>query len=167
VTNGTAAGTKEIDAPLSIADLTAVPAAKAAQLLADAGAILVAGHHSMLTGTKGRDLFEFVTPGSARDPDNNMIIPFDAAADKIAFSDPGFHLGLANPGAAPQTLPADLFTVNPTGRFTAASECFAYDTSTGALYHDAQGDKTGSSRGLVATFAGYPHLTARDVFFVS
>jgi hypothetical protein len=167
VSNGTSAGTHEIYSPLSVADLTAIPSGKAAQLLADSSDILIAGHHSILIGTKGADLFEFATPGSLRHPDGNMIIHFDATADKIAFSDPGFHLDLTNPGAAPQALPADLFTANATGRLTTAVERFAYDTGTGALYYDAHGDKTGSSRELVATFAGRPQLTASDVFFVS
>jgi hypothetical protein len=167
VTNGTAAGTHEVYAPLSVADLTAVPSAHAAPLLADAGDILIAGRHSTLRGTAGSDLFEFATPGSPLHPDSNVILHFDAADDQVAFSDPGFHLGLANPSAAPQALPADLFGANPTGKFNNATERFAYDTRSGALFYDAHGDRPGSSRELVATFAGHPHLTAGDVFFVS
>jgi hypothetical protein len=167
VTNGSTAGTREVYSSLSVTDLTAVPSGKAAQLLADSGDILIAGHHSTLSGSKGADLFEFATPGSLLHPDGNMIFHFDAATDKIAFSDRGFHLGLANPGAATQTLPADFFTANATGSFTTAGERFAYASGTGALYYDAHGDKGSSSRELVATFTGRPHLTASDVFFVS
>jgi hypothetical protein len=165
VTNGTT--THQINAPLSVSDLTAVPATKAAQLLAAAGDVLIAGHHSALTGTKGADLFKFATPGSPLHPDSNVVAHFDARTDKIAFSDPGFRLELANPSATPQTLPADLFTANPIGSFTDASERLAYDTSTGALYYDPHGDKPGSSRELVATFTGHPQITAGNVFFVS
>jgi hypothetical protein len=167
VTNGTPGGTKEIDSPLSVADLTAVPSANARKLLADAGDILIAGRHATLTGTAGVDLFEFATPGSRLHPDSNVIAHFGAGTDKIAFSDPGFRLGLASPSAVPQALPADLFTADATGSFTTAAERFAYDTSTGRLYYDAHGEKAGSTRELVATFAAHPHLTAGDVFFVS
>jgi hypothetical protein len=113
VTNGTTAGTREIYSPLSITDLTAAPSAKATELLAAAGDILIAGHHSTLTATAGADLFEFATPGSPLHPDSNMIVHFDAIGDKIAFSDPGFHLGLASPSATPQALP---WTASPRTR---------------------------------------------------
>jgi hypothetical protein len=136
-------------------------------LLAGAGDVLIAFHHSTLTGTKGADLFEFATPGSPLHPDSNLLIHFDAASDKIAVSDRRFHLGLPDPGAAPQALPAGLFTPNATGGFTDRSQRFAYDTGTGQLFYDAHGDKPGSSRELVATFAGHPHVTAANLFFVS
>jgi Ca2+-binding RTX toxin-like protein len=96
-----------------------------------------------------------------------LITDFAPARDRIAFSDAGFQLGLAGAGAQPKPLPAALFTANATGSFTDASERFAYDTSTGALYYDAHGDKLGSSRLLIVTLKGDPHLAASNLFFVS
>jgi hypothetical protein len=64
------------------------------------------------------------TPGSALHLDSNVILHFVAGSDKIAFSDPGFHLGLANPSVTPPALPADLFAGNATGCFANTAEAW-------------------------------------------
>jgi hypothetical protein len=42
---------------------------------------------------------------------------------------------------------------------------FAYNTTTGRLFYDAHGRGGGSSRELVVTLAGNPHLVASDLYF--
>jgi len=68
----------------------------------------------------------------------------------IVISAAEFALGLR---AGP--LPAELFVANATGRFTDTAQRFAYNTTNGRLFFDAQGDAPGSSRLLIA------HLDAR------
>jgi hypothetical protein len=152
---------------LSIAHRTAVTSAKAAELPAGAADVLTASRHATLTGTGRADLFGFATPRSPLHPNSNVLVHFGAAADKIAFSDQGFHLELSGAGPQPELLPKGLFTANASGSFTNTKERFAYDTGTEELYYDARDESAGSSREVVATFAGHPHLTAGGVFFVS
>ncbi len=117
---------------------------------------LVAGQNAALTGGSGNDLFVFTVPGSAATPDTNTIADFAHGTDKLAFSETGFGLGSA-------PVAATLFTANPTGSFTAATQQFAYDTATGALY--ARG--AGSSQLPVATLTHRPTLSAGDITFVA
>jgi hypothetical protein len=145
-----------------------VAASDTAMLIGGAGAdTLIAGQHAVLTGGNGADLFVFTTPGSAASPDNNTITDFGAGADRMAFSNQGFKLGLAGASTTPKPLPPGLFTANATGSFGTAAERFAYDTTNGKLYFDAEGNMPGSTRLLVATLTGHPNLGAGQVFFVT
>ena len=53
------------------------------------------------------------------------------------------------------------------GTFAATTNRFAYDTSTGKLYYDAQGSASGSTSSLIAELTNKPHLTAANLFFTS
>ena len=128
---------------------------------------LVAGQNAGMTGGTGTDVFVLTTPGSLATPDTNSISDFIHASDKIALSNAGFGLGLAGANATPQPLPASLFSPQTSGAFDNAVERVAYNTASGALYYDGDGDGGGSSRQLVAALTSHPALAATDLFFVS
>jgi Ca2+-binding RTX toxin-like protein len=128
---------------------------------------LIAGPHAVMTGGGGSDLFEFTSPGTSAGADRNTVTDFVHGSDKLAFSNAGFHLGLAKAGAAPRPLPTALFSTRTNGTFDKPGERFAYDNSTGRLYFDADGNGASHSRELVATLANHPTLTAGDLFFVA
>jgi Ca2+-binding RTX toxin-like protein len=129
--------------------------------------VLTVAQHATMTGGGGADTFVLTTPGTLALPDTNTITDFVHSIDKIAFSDAGFKLSLAGATSTPKALPATLFASNSTGSFSSATQRFAYNTTTGALYYDSKGDTPGSSRQLVATLSGHPTLTASDLYFVS
>jgi Ca2+-binding RTX toxin-like protein len=117
---------------------------------------LIAAENAAMTGGAGRDVFEF-TQGFATG--NNTVADFAHGTDKIALSNSGFSVG-PNPDAATS------FTASPTGAFTTAAQRFAYDTETGALFFDPDGNGS-SAATQIATLTGHPILTASDVRFVS
>ncbi len=91
--------------------------------------MLYAGGDTATTGGAGTNEFAFNAPGT-----NNAIKDFAASAsNQTAFSNAGFSLGLPGASATPKALPADLFTSNASGAFTAATERFADDTKNGDL----------------------------------
>ena len=126
---------------------------------------LIAGQNAGMTGGTGTDVFVFTTPGSLATPDTNSISDFIHASDKIALSNAGFGLGLAGANAAPQPLPASLFSPQSNGSFTTAAQRFSYNSTSGALSYDADGSGAGASR-LIATLTTHPTLAITDLFFV-
>jgi hypothetical protein len=148
-------------------DESEVSASNAAILIGGAGDdTLIAGQHAIMTDG-GADLFEFKTTGSTASPDHKTITDSAEGADKIVFSYFGFRLKLPDASATAKLLRAGLFAANATGGFGTAAQRFAYDTTNGRLYYDAQGNQAGSSRLLVASLTGHPDLTAGQVFFVT
>jgi hypothetical protein len=137
-----------------------VSAADEAVLKGGAGAdTLIAGRNAELKGGGGKDVFVFTTPGSTATPDQNTIADFTSGTDEIAFSEKGFALGT-------KPVAAVLFTSNPTGSFTNASQRFSYDTASGKLFYDAHGSASSSSL-EIATLTTHPTLTAGDISFVA
>jgi hypothetical protein len=67
----------------------------------------------------------------------------------------------------PQAIASSLFSTSTTGTFISTSQRFAYNQSTGNLYYDSQGNKTGSTVQLVAHLTNDPKLTAANLFFIS
>ncbi len=146
-----------------------VAAADKAVIKGGAGAdLLIAGQNAVMTGGAGANVFEFTTSGSTTAPDTNTIADFAASTtNEIAFSNSGFALGLSGATSTPKPLPASLFSTQTNGTFDNAVERFAYNTTVGTLYYDAQGNTTGSSRELVATLTGHPTFTATNLFFAT
>jgi Ca2+-binding RTX toxin-like protein len=120
----------------------------------------VAARHAAVTGGAGADRFELTTPGTAASPDTVTVADFAHGTDKVGFSKAGFGLG-----AAP--LAETLFKANAAGGFTSSAQRFAYNTTSGALYYDRDGSRTGSSRQLIATLSHHPTLAATDLFFIA
>jgi len=116
-----------------------------------------------MTGNGGANQFVFSAPGVG-----NTITDFAASStNELVFSNSGFSLGLSGASATPQALPASLFTANPTGAFGTTGERFAYDTSNGELFYDAQGSTAGSTPQHVATLTNHPGVGTSQLFFVS
>jgi len=95
----------------------------------------------------------------------NTINDFGTGTNDIAFSNAGFALGQSGASATPTALPANLFTSNGTGAFTAGTQRFAYDSTSGALFYSASG--TTATEHLVTSLTGHPALTASHLFFIS
>jgi Ca2+-binding RTX toxin-like protein len=124
--------------------------------------VFFAGGKTTMTGGAGTNEFVFSAAGS------NTIKDFTASTtNEIVFSNSGFALGLSGATSTPKPLPAGLLVSDATGAFTATTQRFAYNTTVGALYYDAQGNTTGSSRELVATLTGHPTFTATNLFFAT
>jgi serralysin len=114
-----------------------------------------------LTGGAGNDNFVFDTSPSAANADS--ITDFVSGTDKLQLDDAAY----ANIGAL------GTFTVDDP-RYWAeagatsghdADDRVIYDTSTGAVYYDSNGDAAGASQ-PVATLSGAPTLTAADIIVI-
>jgi len=116
------------------------------------------GGNDTLVGGTGQDTFVFAAaPGVAN---ADLVSDFVSGTDKLAFDNSAFAaLGTAGAFAAGD------------GRFAAgagftsgrdASDRLVYNTTTGQLFYDADGNGAGASQ-LVATLQGAPGLTASDI----
>lgn len=123
---------------------------------------ITAGDTTRMFGGAGANEFIFDRIGS------NQIMDFTlSTSNEIVFSNSGFHLNQSGASATPQALPSTLFVSNSAGTFTNTTQRFAYDTSNGELFYDADGSGTGSSAHAVAMLTGHPTLIASDLFFIS
>ncbi len=122
--------------------------------------VFYAGGDTTMTGGAGANEFAFSAAGA------NTVADFAASpTNQIAFSNAGFALGQSGAASTPKPLPAGLFVADGTGAFTAATQRFAYDTSTGGLYYSASGAT--AAEHLVATLSGHPTLAASQLFFIT
>jgi Ca2+-binding RTX toxin-like protein len=113
-----------------------------------------------LTGGNGIDWFIFdTTPNATSNKDT--IIDFTSGTDKLQFSKAIFT-GLS--GAALGDLSSNAFW-SGAGVTTAndADDRFIYDTTTGALYYDADGNALGSAAVMVATLGATTPLNFTDL----
>ena len=113
-----------------------------------------------LTGGTGIDWFIFdTTPNATTNKDT--ITDFTSGTDKLQFSKAIFT-GLS--GAALGDLSSDAFW-SGAGIKTAhdADDRFIYDTTTGSLYYDADGNASGSAAVLVATLGAATPLAFTDL----
>ncbi|HUQ25547.1 MAG TPA: calcium-binding protein, partial [Burkholderiales bacterium] len=111
-----------------------------------------------VTGGGGRDFFDFTTAASATNVDT--VTDFAAGTDELEFEDAAFTaIGAAGAWAAGD------------GRFWSAAGATSghdandrviYNSSTGALYYDADGSGAGAAQ-LVATLQGTPTVSATDI----
>jgi serralysin len=110
-----------------------------------------------VTGGGGNDFFDFTTAPSAGNADT--ITDF-ASIDQLRFEDGAFTaIGATGTWAAGD---ARFWAgAGVTGGHD-ASDRVVYDTSTGALYYDADGSGAGAAV-LVATLQGAPTVSATDI----
>ena len=110
---------------------------------------------------EGNDTFMFtVAPGAAH---ADLVTDFDSAVDRIVL-DGNAH---ANSGSSGTFTAADArFWSSGTGTARDADDRVIYNTSTGELWYDADGNGAGA-RQLVATLQGAPAVLASDITIVN
>jgi len=109
-----------------------------------------------LNGGAGADTFVFASPLGTGNIDR--IADFDVTDDMIVLDSAIFStLTAGNP------LSASAFLANDTGQATTADQRILYETDTGRLFYDADGDGTGTSV-LFATLSFNLALTNADFF---
>jgi Ca2+-binding RTX toxin-like protein len=107
-----------------------------------------------LVGGAGSDVFVFAeAPGNA-DTVNDFVSADQLHLDNAAFTAIGSTGNFAAGDAR--------FWSSSSGTAHDANDRVIYDTSTGSLYYDADGNAAGAAQ-LVATFAGAPAITATDI----
>ena len=109
-----------------------------------------------VTGGAGADTFVLM-PGAAN---ADRITDFTAAVDRLQLDAASFAAGLIAGPLAPAQ-----FAANRSGQGGSADHRFIYETDTGRLYFDADGNGA-ASRALIATLLGSPDLTAEDFLLV-
>ena len=110
-----------------------------------------------LTGGTGADHFVFLATTDGTD----TIADFNSGqADVIDILVSAFGGGLTT-----GTDPATVFASSANSTFGSATERFHYNTATGTLLYDADGNGAGAAVTL-ATFTGLPALTAADLHFI-
>jgi Ca2+-binding RTX toxin-like protein len=119
------------------------------------------GGSDTLTGGPGADTFAFSTTPGAGNAD--QVSDFVSATDKLSFDNSVFNaLGAAGSFAA-----GDARFVSGAGLTSGqdASDRLIYNTTTGQLFYDADGNGAGASQ-LFATLQGAPALAATDIVVV-
>ena len=119
------------------------------------------GNDTMIGG-KGADMFVFNPP-----PDNatnhDVITDFNQAeGDQIALWTQG---GFPQLNTVDGTLDPTLFVANAGGTPTTADQRIVYDTTTGKLFLDPDGNASSGDQVLIVTLTGAPTITA-DAFQV-
>ncbi|MBF0627147.1 MAG: VCBS repeat-containing protein [Magnetococcales bacterium] len=110
-----------------------------------------------LTGGSGADRFKFVRPADKQD----TITDFRSTQnDKLLFVSANF--GRLTTGA----LGATRFLASSTGRATAATQRFLFNTSTGILRYDPDGNGSAAALPMV-TLNGVTNLTASQILMVA
>jgi Ca2+-binding RTX toxin-like protein len=111
-----------------------------------------------LIGGAGSDSFVFSTAPSAGNAD--LVSGFVSGADKLSLDDAAFS-AIGAPGEF-SAGDARFFSGAGATAGQDASDRLIYNTSTGALYYDADGSGAGASQ-LVATLQANPAVTATDI----
>jgi Ca2+-binding RTX toxin-like protein len=128
-----------------------------------AGNDLIAGggDNDFLIGGTGNDRFLFdVAPGAAN---SDFIHDFASGSDKIVL-DGRVHAGIGQSG---NFADGDArFAANSSGTAQDASDRVIYNTSTGEIWYDADGNGAGAAQ-LIADLEGTPALTATDIEIVN
>ncbi|HKS90083.1 MAG TPA: hypothetical protein VJR70_11625 [Stellaceae bacterium] len=130
--------------------------------------IVKPGTTATLTGGAGNNQFVISAVGSHTITDFHL-----SAGNMLVLRDAGFNLGAVDDGhgtAVPQHLDASEFVANATGAFTNMNQRFAYNTMTGNLRFDADGNGPSPSSGLVASLSDHAALSAGatgNLFFVA
>ena len=112
-----------------------------------------------LSGGAGNDIFVFDSP----DDGGDTITDFSpkAAGDNDSLQFDGDAFG----GLAMGDIPANAFTANLSGNATGTAQRFIYETDTGILRFDVDGNGSQGSI-VIATFQGMPTLTVADFMIV-
>ena len=125
----------------------------------NAGANLLngAGGNDKLFGFGGADIFVFNTaPNAATNLDT--IMDYNSAADTIQLENTGADLFNT---LALGVLNALFFKANATGTATDADDRIIYNTATGALFYDSNGNAAGGATQF-ATLSAHPVINAAD-----
>jgi len=122
-----------------------------------ANALFGNGGNDRMTGGGGEDFFVFDTAASKKNVDT--IVDFVADVDTLAFNNKVFKLGPDG------VLSSDAFVSNLTGRAEDASDRLIYETDTGELYYDYNGNKQGGSV-LVAKISTLAGLDSGDFLII-
>ena len=122
-----------------------------------AGGDLLAGGdgNDILTGGLGADIFLFNRPNEGVD----RITDFNLAEDVIQVSATGYGVTLP-------LGPLTSLTTNTTGQANGAGQQFIYETDTGRLWFDIDG-QGGAARVAIADFTGRPALDASDIIIIA
>jgi len=112
-----------------------------------------------MTGGVGADTFAFTTASSANNTD--QVTDFVSGTDKLSLDNAVFTAL----GGAGNFAPGDARFVAGAGLTSGqdASDRLIYNTTTGQLFYDADGNGTDAALGIVATLQGAPALTATDI----
>ena len=116
--------------------------------------------NDILMGGDGNDRFIFNTALSAS-TNVDTLQDFSSGMDKLVL-DKSFFASLTTPGA----LASGLFYASAGAVAHDANDRIIYDTSTGNLYYDSNGNAAGGSV-LIAQLDGAPTLTAGDISVVT
>ena len=127
-------------------------------LTGNTGANILTGGtgNDSLTGSSGRDSFVFNTTLNVA-TNKDTITDFAPVDDTIVLENAIFTQFVAN-GA----IPAGTFVANAGGIAGDANDYLLYDTTTGKLFYDADGNGAGAKVEFV-TLVGIPALTAADL----
>lgn len=123
-----------------------------------ANALFANGGKDRMTGGAGEDFFVFDTAASNKNVDT--IVDFIANVDTLAFNNKVFTK-LGPDGA----LSFDAFAANISGKAGDATDRLIYETDTGELYYDFNGNKQGGSV-LVAKLSTLPGLDFADFLVI-
>ena len=112
--------------------------------------------NDVLTGSTGADIFLFNSPNQGVD----KITDFSTVDDTLRVSAAGFGGGLT----AGASIMADQILIGSGAvAATNASQRFIYNTSTGALFFDADGNQTGFGAVQIATLSNKPTIDGGDI----
>lgn len=114
------------------------------------------GGADTLTGGTGADVFYFATPAEGGD----RITDFVRGTDTVQVLSPNFA---SLPAGA---LASNRFVSGVIPKATSSDAVFLYNTQTGQLSFDANGNAAGGIS-VIATFAGLPKLSASDIQIVT
>lgn len=110
-----------------------------------------------LSGSNGTDIFVFNNPNEGID----RITSFSPADDTIHISAAGFGGGLT---AGATILEEQILISSSSIAAENASQRFIYNTNSGALLFDADGNQTGFDAVQIATLSNEPTISASDIF---
>jgi Ca2+-binding RTX toxin-like protein len=116
--------------------------------------------NDVLTGSTGADIFVLNSPNQGVD----RITDFSSVDDTLHVSAAGFGGGLT----AGDFIMADQILIGSGAvATTSASQRFIYNTSTGALFFDADGNQTGFGAVQIATLSNKPTIGSNDIFVIA
>ncbi|CAA2105877.1 Serralysin B [Methylobacterium bullatum] len=159
----TLTGTAAIDGTGNASANTLVGNSAANRLSGGAGADTVSGGlgADSLLGGSGNDTFVFDTKLGTANVDTIQDFSGLTGNDDVIHLDNAIFKALTKTGA----LSADLFAANASGTATQADDRIVYETDTGRLFYDRDGDGAAASV-LFAVVKDHPALTAQDFLVV-
>jgi Ca2+-binding RTX toxin-like protein len=121
------------------------------------------GGNDLLTGGAGNDRFAFTSALNAS-TNVDVIVDMNESGNDTICLDNAIFTGLT--GAEMTTLSAAQFTSNTTGLATAAGQRIIFETDTGELYYDSNGNAGGGTYVLFAKVDANISLTNADFLII-